>query len=52
VYECVEKYLKNPRELVKKDPDDLSDDQAWEVYNGIKREALRKRNAKQRNEKI
>ena len=51
VYECVQKYLNSPRDLIQKDPDDLNDDQIREVYKGIKRDALRRRNAKQRKEK-
>lgn len=36
VYECIEKFLNNPRELLYPDPDDLNDEQAREVYKELK----------------
>ena len=36
VFECIEKFLKNPRELLHPDPDDLNDQQAREVYKELR----------------
>ncbi len=36
VHECVEKYLKNPKEMMKPEEGDLSEDKMREVYRGIK----------------
>jgi len=37
VFECVEKYFKNPRELMKREEGDLSDEEIREVYKDVKR---------------
>jgi hypothetical protein len=37
VHECIEKYLKNPRELMCREEGDLSEDQIREIYVGMKR---------------
>lgn len=37
VYDCIQKYLKNPQELMKNDPDDLSDEKIMEIYREIKK---------------
>lgn len=44
VFECVEKFLKNPRELMKKEEGDLSDQRIREIYKDIHLKN-RKRNA-------
>ena len=48
VYDCVQKYLHSPRDLMKKEEGDLSDEQIREVYKSIKADCLRKKNAKNR----
>ncbi len=37
VYECVQKFLKSPRDFMQKDADDLSDEQIRDAYKDIKR---------------
>lgn len=49
VYECVQKYKNNPKDLIEKDPDDLSDEQIREIYNQLAKKA--KRNARKKAEK-
>ena len=36
VHECIDKFLKNPRDLMKADPDDLDDKQIQEIYKDIR----------------
>lgn len=47
VHECVEKYLKNPRDLVRKEPDDLTEEQIREIYKDLHRQAKMKRREKE-----
>jgi len=37
VYECVQKYLRNPNELMKNDSEDLSDEKIREIYLELKK---------------
>lgn len=46
VHECVQKFLKNPKEMIKPDPDDLTEDQIREIYVDLKMKALKKKKAK------
>lgn len=46
VYESVQKYLTNPRELIQRDPDDLNDEQIRQVYREIKEDLLIKKRRK------
>lgn len=36
VYECIDRFLKNPNSMIKPDPEDLSDNQIREIYKGIR----------------
>jgi hypothetical protein len=44
VHECIETYLKNPRELMRADPDDLNDEQIKQVYKELKQDLRAKKN--------
>lgn len=46
VHECIEKYRKNPRELITADPDDLSESQIREIYNDMKMKGRTKKQKK------
>lgn len=45
VYECIEKYENSPRDLLCKEPDDLTDEQIREVYAAILNKAKQKKKA-------
>lgn len=45
VYECIQKFLKNPRDLMKKEEDDLSDQEIRDIYSSIKKSMLHKKRA-------
>ncbi len=49
VYECVEKYKKNPKEFMHPDPDDLSENQIREMYKDLKYKARAKKDQKKHN---
>jgi hypothetical protein len=46
VHECIEKFLKNPKDLMRPDPEDLSDEKMRELYKDIKLKALQKKRRK------
>jgi hypothetical protein len=48
VWECINTYKKNPAQLIQPEPDDLSEDQIKEIYQGIARRTNALKNAKPR----
>jgi hypothetical protein len=49
VYECVQQYLKNPAEMMKAEPGDLSDEKIREIYRDIKSRLKPKEKRKEAN---
>lgn len=43
VYDCVQKYLKNPKELMQREEGDLDDDKIREIYKEIKQNSQKKK---------
>jgi len=53
VYECIETYLKNPRHLMKKEKDDVSDEDAKRLYTEFRKKiAAMDRSQKERAEEL
>lgn len=51
VYECIQKFLHNPRELMKKEEGDVSEEKIKELYKNIKIKALHKKREEDRKKK-
>jgi len=47
VQECIEKFMKDPRSMIQRDPDDLSEDKIRDIYKGIKVQAKMKKAMKE-----
>jgi hypothetical protein len=45
VHECIEKYRKDPSQFMRKDPDDLSDNEIREIYRELRHNLTKKEKA-------
>lgn len=48
VFECIEKFKRNPKEFMQRDPDDLSDKEIKEIYREMKQNLRAKAKSKQK----